>query len=349
MQVGIALAIKTLADRFEPLHEVYQEFIGDALLAEDAGFDFVSTSEHHLEADAWSPSQLPVLAYLAARTSRMRLHTNVFLLPLHDPLRVSEDAATVDILSNGRLDLICGSGSVGEEFSTWGIDPKTRWGRLFEGMDLIRRSFNEEEFDFAGRHFSYPGVRQTTKPVQRPFPLWIGGFGPKLQYRAGKGGYHAQGDTRFRPEYLQGLAEAGLDPQDMNLGSFVSGHLAASRQQAWEECREGWWNWQNEYRKRSWIAMGDPAAVPPLPPLDALTEAPEGMFAPLLGTPDDILTALEPMLKESDCTHFSFAFRASGGGMPAKVARPAVELFAAEVLPVLRGWGREPRTSRAKG
>jgi alkanesulfonate monooxygenase SsuD/methylene tetrahydromethanopterin reductase-like flavin-dependent oxidoreductase (luciferase family) len=215
-------------------------------------------------------------------------------------------------------------------------------------MDVIRRSFSEDEFDYAGRHFTYPGVRQTTKPVQQPFPLWIGGFGPKLQHRAGKGGYHAQGDTRFRPEYLAGLAEAGLDPQDMNLASFVSGHLAASRDQAWEECREGWWNWQNEYRKRSWIAMTDAGGVPPLPSLDELPEPPSGMFAPLLGTPDDILTVLEPMLKDSDCTHFSFAFRSSGGGMPAEIARPTIELFATEVLPVLRGWGREPKTSRAK-
>jgi hypothetical protein len=72
------------------------------------------------------------------------------------------------------------------------------------------------------------------------------------------------------------------------------------------------------------------------------------MFAPLLGTPDDILAVLEPMLKDSDCTHFSFAFRSSGGGMPAGIARPTIELFAKEVLPVLRGWGREPTTSRAK-
>jgi alkanesulfonate monooxygenase SsuD/methylene tetrahydromethanopterin reductase-like flavin-dependent oxidoreductase (luciferase family) len=347
MQVGIVLAIKTLANRFEPLNDVYREFIGDALLAEDLGFDFASTSEHHFEDDAWSPSQLPVLAYLAARTSRMRLHTNVFLLPLHDPLRVSEDAATVDILSDGRLDLICGSGSVAEEFLTWGVDPRARWGRLFEGLEVIRRSFCEEEFDYSGKHFTYPGVRQTTKPVQRPFPLWVGGFGAKLQYRAGKAGYHSQGTTRFRPEYLQGLAEAGLDPADMNVASFVSGHLAASRKKAWEECREGWWNWQNEYRKRTWIAMIDSGGVPPLPPLEDLAEPPAGVMAPLLGTPDDILAALEPMLRESDCTHFSFGFRASGGNMPAEIARPTIELFAKEVLPVLRGWGREPTTSRA--
>ena len=61
MQVGIATAIKTVTDRFEPLNDVYREFIGDVLLAEDLGFDFVSTSEHHFEADAWSPRNCPSL------------------------------------------------------------------------------------------------------------------------------------------------------------------------------------------------------------------------------------------------------------------------------------------------
>ena len=124
MEVGMALAIKTLADDFQPLSEVYKSFIDEALMAEDLGFDYISTSEHHFEDDAWSPSQLPILANIAGRTSRIRLHTNVFLLPLHHPLRVAEDAATVDILSNGRLDLVCGTGSVEEEFVAFGVDPE---------------------------------------------------------------------------------------------------------------------------------------------------------------------------------------------------------------------------------
>lgn len=348
MQVGMALAIKTLADDFQPLDRVYREFVDEAVMAEDLGFDFVSTSEHHLEDDAWSPSQLPILAHIAARTSRLRLHTNVFLLPLHDPLRVSEDAATVDILSGGRLDLVCGAGSVAEEFETFGVDPKDRWGRLFEGVDLIRRSYTEDRFDYEGKHLHYPNVHQTTRPVQDPFPLWIGGFGPKLHHRSGRNGFHFQGMPSFHPEYLRGLSEAGLDPADMNCACFVSGHLAPSRQQAWDEVRVGWWNWQHEYRKRTWIA-GPPDQT--LPPLDSFVEppAPGTFMAPLLGTPDDILAALRPMLENADCTHFSFAFRSSGGNVPAEIARPAIELFAKEVLPVLRGWGREPLTSVAVG
>lgn len=348
MQVGMVLAIKTLADDFQPLNDVYREFLDEAVLAEDIGFDFVSTSEHHLEDDAWSPSQLPILAHLAARTSRLRLHTNVFLLPLHDPLRVSEDAATVDILSDGRLDLVSGSGSVLEEFETFGVDPATRWGRLFEGMDLIRRSYREDRFDFEGKHFTYRNVHQTTKPVQQPFPLWIGGHGPKLMYRAGKGGYHAQGMPSFHPEYLRGLAESGHDPADMNLASFVTGHLAESKERAWEECRVAWWNWQHEYRKRHWLS---PPGDLSLPGLDEFVDPPDPNkpMSPLVGTPDDILAVLEPRFANSDCTHFSFAFRASGGGMPKQIVRQSIEVFAKEVLPVVREWGREPKTSVAAG
>jgi alkanesulfonate monooxygenase SsuD/methylene tetrahydromethanopterin reductase-like flavin-dependent oxidoreductase (luciferase family) len=347
MQVGLGMAIKTRTNDFQPLDSVYRSFIDDAVMAEQLGFDFVTTSEHHFQDDAWSPSQLPILAHIAARTSRVRLQTGVLLLPLHDPLRVSEDAATVDILSQGRLDLVAGAGSVREEFETLGVDPKYRWGRLFEGMDLIRRSYSEDRFDYHGKHFHYPNVHQTTKPVQDPFPLWIGGFGPKLHYRSGKAGFHHQGFPRFHPEYLRGLDEAGLDPAEMNCSFFTTGHLASSAQKAWDECKGAWWDYQNEYRKRTWIAFG-PEGPPPLAPLAEMPEVPDNFMAPMVGNPDDILTALEPLLKDSDCTHFGFAFRASGGGMPDEVVRPGIELFAREVLPVLRGWGRQPRTSVAK-
>jgi alkanesulfonate monooxygenase SsuD/methylene tetrahydromethanopterin reductase-like flavin-dependent oxidoreductase (luciferase family) len=351
MQVGVAFAIKTLADRPEPLRDVYRTFTDEMVLAEELGFDFVSTSEHHFEDDAWSPSQLPILANVAARTSRVRLHTNVFLLPLHHPLRVSEDAATVDLLSDGRLDLVCGTGSVEEEFVAMGVDPKKRWSRFWEQMEILRTSLSGEPFTFEGRHFTIPQpIRQTTTPVQQPFPLWVGGLGAKLQRESGRRGFHAQGGPVFRPEYLEGLAEAGIDPQTRNLAMFVSGHLAATRKQAWDECRVGWWHWQHEYRKRTWIAMLDSplGMVPPLEPLEELEDGPPQSFmAPLLGTPDDILAALRPMLENAQCTHFSFAFRASGGGMDLEIARESMRLFAKECLPVLKTMGREPTTSRA--
>jgi alkanesulfonate monooxygenase SsuD/methylene tetrahydromethanopterin reductase-like flavin-dependent oxidoreductase (luciferase family) len=350
MQVGVALAIKTLADQTEPLEQVYQTFIQEAILAEELGFDFVSTSEHHFEDDAWSPSQLPILANIAAQTSRVRLHTNIFLLPLHHPLRVSEDAATVDILSHGRLDLTCGTGSVAEEFVPFGVDQKTRWGRFFEAMEIIRRSYEEDSFSFEGKHFQIPDrIRQTTKPVQDPFPLWVGGYGAKLQYRAGREGYHSQNGANFHPEYLRGLQEAGINPASRNHGSFSIGHLANSVEQAWAECRKAWWNRQHESRKRTWIFHPNAPVLPPLEEFEKMAEPPsdQQLMPPVVGAPEDILYQLRPIYERCDTTHYCFFFRACGGGMPADKTRSAMQLFAREVLPTLRTWGREPTTSRA--
>jgi hypothetical protein len=86
MQAGIAVAIKTLADRFEPLQQVYKTFTDDAVRAEELGFDFVSTSEHHFEDDAWSPSQLVILSNIAERPASdaregRRLHPLLVRLP----------------------------------------------------------------------------------------------------------------------------------------------------------------------------------------------------------------------------------------------------------------------------
>jgi alkanesulfonate monooxygenase SsuD/methylene tetrahydromethanopterin reductase-like flavin-dependent oxidoreductase (luciferase family) len=346
MQVGTVVAIKTLADRFEPLVDVYRTAVEEAVLAEELGFDFWWTSEHHFQADAWSPAQLPILAHVAAKTTRMRLGTNVFLLPLHHPLRVSEDVATVDLLSNGRVDLLCGSGSIAEEFTAMGIPLASRWGRMFEGLEIIRRSYEEDSFTFEGRHFTIPDpIRQTTKPVQQPFPLWVGG-GPKTLKRAAKAGYHQQGLGSFDPMYLEGLAESGRNRDDMNMASFVTGHIADTNTEAWEEVKEGLWNWMNEYRKRTWIVWGD-NDPPPLPSMDDLPSMNMGVMSPWVGTVDEVGTRLEAFFKNSDTTHFGFAFRGSGGGMPTEIAQRSMNVFAKELMPQMRTWGREPKTSVA--
>ena len=97
--------------------EIYRKTLQHISYAEELGFDNIWTSEHHFIDDGYSPSLLPICAAIAAITKEIRIGTNVLLLPLHDPLRIAEDAATVDIISDGRFDLGVAAGYKLEEFT----------------------------------------------------------------------------------------------------------------------------------------------------------------------------------------------------------------------------------------
>src|SRR5579883_474327 len=102
MQIGIIMAIRNHPNHPYPLKEVYDDFIGDCVLAEKLGFDFAWFGEHHFTPDQWTPSPLMVAATVAGKTERIRLGTSVLCLPFHNPLRVAEDVAVLDIMSGGR-------------------------------------------------------------------------------------------------------------------------------------------------------------------------------------------------------------------------------------------------------
>ena len=180
MDFGILLPFRNPPQWHRPITEVYDEHLQEAVLAEELGYDHVWTTEHHFYDDAWSPSLLPILSAIAQRTSRIRLGTFIIILPFHHPVRVAEDAATVDILSKGRLDLGVGQGYVVSEFDSFRIPRSQRGGRVEEGVELIRRCFTEENFSFDGKYYQMKNVNLTPKPVQKPYPpIWIAAMAEK--------------------------------------------------------------------------------------------------------------------------------------------------------------------------
>jgi alkanesulfonate monooxygenase SsuD/methylene tetrahydromethanopterin reductase-like flavin-dependent oxidoreductase (luciferase family) len=104
----LSMGIRKLPGSPQPMHEIYRDFLEEAVLAEKLGFDAAWASEHHFSPDAWSPSPVPFLAAVAARTQRIRIGTYVLLLPLHNPVRIAEDFAVVDNISGGRIGLPVG-------------------------------------------------------------------------------------------------------------------------------------------------------------------------------------------------------------------------------------------------
>jgi probable F420-dependent oxidoreductase len=122
---------------------------------------------------------LLILAHLAAVTSRIRLGTNVYVLPLRHPLVTARLAVTLDVLSRGRFSLGIGAGWLAEEFHAVGVDFDTRGGRTREAVRVMKALFTETEPAFRGRYFSFDPVRFEPKPVQKPHPPFI--FGGESQ------------------------------------------------------------------------------------------------------------------------------------------------------------------------
>ena len=218
MKIGIlSQGVSRPAGNTQPLSELYAASIQKAQWLEQMGYDYSLLGEHHFFENQWNPSPLILISAMAQATSVLRLGTNVLLTPFYNPLRLAEDVAVLDNISNGRIELICGSASITREFDTFGIDPDTRFGRVWETMGFLRNAFSKENFDHKGKYYNFPNVSLTTQPVQTPFPLWFGGFGPKMIARAAKEGYHFYGNRNI-DIYLDGLKSADRNIDDYNVG-----------------------------------------------------------------------------------------------------------------------------------
>lgn len=151
--------------------ELYREAILLAREAERLGFDSVWLSEHHFFADGYTPSPLVQAAAVAARTTRIAIGTGVLLAPLHNPVRLAEDAATVQLLSDGRLVLGLAQGWKRDEFDGLGIRYQGRHLRLEETARVLREAWGDGPV--------------TPKPDPKP-PIWIGGMSEPAVRRAAR-------------------------------------------------------------------------------------------------------------------------------------------------------------------
>jgi probable F420-dependent oxidoreductase len=196
LRFGLWYSLRNPAQWHRPYPAIYAETLRQIAWAETVGYDDVWLTEHHFCEDGHAPSILPIAAAVAARTERIRIGTSVLLLPLHHAVRVAEDAATIDILSNGRFDLGVGVGYRPQEFTGLGLRSQHRAGLTDEGLDIIRALWRGETVNYHGKHYQIEDAKLSPLPVQTPMPLWIGGFAPASAKRAARigDGYLGTGD-----------------------------------------------------------------------------------------------------------------------------------------------------------
>ena len=154
----------------------YHHFINYVIEAERLGFSSVFLVEHHFTGFGQVSASLNLLSYLAARTERIRLGTAVVVLPWHNPVLVAEEAATLDLLSNGRLDFGVGKGYRPYEFSGFCIPQDEATARFDEAIDVIRQAWTSKgRFSYSGTRWHYDNIIVEPAPIQQPHPpFWLG-------------------------------------------------------------------------------------------------------------------------------------------------------------------------------
>jgi probable F420-dependent oxidoreductase len=164
-----------------------------------------------------------VLGAIAASTSRIRLGVGIYMLALRDAVLAARMIATVDVLSNGRLDLAVGLGWSEEEYRYTGNEWKSRGRRTDEIIRAIRVLFEEDAPEFHGEFFDFGPLGFRPKPVQKPLPIFIGGGTPPAEKRAGTLGNGWHGPESSIPRIRQHLAEAGRAGEPFRFSNITLG------------------------------------------------------------------------------------------------------------------------------
>jgi len=217
------------------------DILAEVLYADRLGFHSAWIGEHHFNALGVLSCPDLVLSYAAARTQNIRLAPAVTVLPLHHPIRVAEQWASLDVLSGGRVDFAAGRGYDRREYEPFGADFADNQAIFNEAMEIVRRLWDADgPISHHGRYYSFDDIQITPKPVQRPLPAYVGSFSQpsiELAARLGCGVVVAPfaasisfgGLREVATLYHEACAKAGTKPGRLMCSYFT--HFADDRAQ----------------------------------------------------------------------------------------------------------------------
>ncbi|CAM8647606.1 COG2141 Coenzyme F420-dependent N5,N10-methylene tetrahydromethanopterin reductase and related flavin-dependent oxidoreductases [Acidimicrobiia bacterium] len=321
MKLGLYFDLRNPAPWARPWPEVYGRALDLVVEAERLGAASVWFSEHHLFADGYLPQPLTFAAAAAARTSRVRIGTAVLVAALRPAALVAEEAAVIDQISGGRLELGIGAGYSVPEYEFYNADITKRYGLTDAAVAEIRRLLDE-------------GI-VTPPAAQNPFPIWLGYQGPQGAKRAGRLGVGLLSlDRALLDPYREGLVEGGHDPATARTGGMLDIIVADDPEEAFERILPHYAHQLNSYRAAAVAGSGRDA------PKEITVEklrggaAQKGQIPGLrVLTPTDAVAAIREATGSSPVEHVYLW--ASVAGMPDEIVERHVELTCTQVAPNL--------------
>jgi len=319
----------------DPRH--YAQALRQVELAEGLGFDSVWLEERHGGHGPYHPSPLIFLAGFATRTQHLRLGTAITILPLYHPVRIAEDVAELDVMSNGRVIFGAAIGYRPDEFAAFQRPLEGRGAQFEEMLSLIQRLWTEENVTFESERYPVSGFRLAPRPVQQPRPpIWIGGLGALAMRRAARlGDAWLPGPTTdlarlkaARAHYHAHLAELGVDPLSRERPLMRDVVIAASDKMA-----EGLAErhllvlYHDYYRLASHPLIGSQDSTD----IDQLANLRRDRL--IIGSPGSVVEQIRYFEAEFGMDHL--ICRLHFPGMSPDVVTEAIQLIGREVIPAL--------------
>ena len=347
MQLGIDsfAAAHTDTSRTLSAAERLRNLIEEIEHADQVGLDVFGIGEHHRK-DFLDSAPAVILAAAAARTSRIRLTSAVTVLSSADPVRVFQNFATLDLISNGRAEMVVGRGSFIDSFPLFGLRLEDYDSLFAENLDLLLKIRENEHVHWSGKHrAALTGQGVYPRPVQNPLPIWLGvGGTPGSFARAGTLGLPLMvaiigGEThRFRPLvdlYREAGERAGHPPDQLKVGVHSLGYVAATTQEAADDFYPGY--------ARAFTDIGKERGWPPATRagFDA-QRGPRGAL--LIGSPDEVV---EKISRHSEALGgiSRITFQMNAASLPHAKLMRAIEMLGTRVAPALREIAPDPALS----
>jgi alkanesulfonate monooxygenase SsuD/methylene tetrahydromethanopterin reductase-like flavin-dependent oxidoreductase (luciferase family) len=333
VKLGLNLSNQYL--RGESMAQRIDEVVEQVELMRHLGFDMLTVGQHHLASPFQQPDSVALIARLAAVSGAMRIGITVFLLPLHNPVDIAEQVATLDAISHGRMVFGVGLGYRPEECAAYGITMHERVPRFLESLDVITQLWTQDTVSYNGRFYKIPKVQSTIRTVQRPHPpIWMAANQPVAVRRCGTLGYTWVMNPHVTTavlkdhleEYRTSLSENGHSlPGDLPL--LREAWIANTREQAWQQAAP--------YLARKYAVYtdwGQDRAVPPDQTFDhPLEDLARDRF--IIGTPDDLVAEANRYAADLGVT--TLLLRVQWPGMPRDLVLDQIRLIGESVIPRL--------------
>lgn len=336
MRVGIYSDFRNPPAWRRPWTEHYARTLDRLCTAEQLGCGSIWLSEHHLFEDGYLPQPLTMAAAVAARTSTARIGTAIALPGLRPPIDMAEQAAVVDLLSGGRLDLGLGFGYRIPEFEIYGESPAKRYETVEARIVEIRRLWDE-------------GIC-TPPPAQSRLPIWIGATGPRGARIAGRLGEGLLWlDDALLEPYREGLEAGGHDPGSARMCGLVNLILADDPEAAWPRIaphlayqRDSYNRYGAEGRERGTMTASRTLQPGQQVDVESLRGPARQALPPAFDvvTPDEAIRRLTTWLAPLPVT--GIYLWESIAGMPDDLSDRHVELVAQHLVPALADVGAAP-------